>query len=122
MPGHMGIDGGPFGNGLAIAAAAAMRTGIEGMRNSARRGPRRITLKSLAQLKGGKGEKKAVGTAGVAGPRGKSTHACAGGRVKNHRIGNTGFFLGCNNIEEGAKIIIYGDHTKYTVGPNGLEN
>ena len=23
--------------------------------------------------------------------------------------GNTGFFLGCNNIEEGAKIIIYGD-------------
>ena len=31
--------------------------------------------------------------------------------------GNTGFFLGCNNIEEGAKIIIYGDTHKYTIGP-----
>ena len=117
MPGHMGIDGGPFGNGRAIAAA--IRSGTHPS-NSAKRGPRRITtLKSLAQLKGGKGGKG--GAADTAGPRGKSTHACAGGRVKNHRIGNTGFFLGCNNIEEGAKIIIYGDNTKYTVGPNGLE-
>jgi len=118
MPGHMGIDGGPFGNGRAIAAA--MRTGTVGQSSSAKRGPRRITLKSLAELKGEKGEKGGA-AAGTAGPRGKSTHACAGGRVKNHRIGNTGFFLGCNNIEEGAKIIIYGDNTKYTVGPNGLE-
>ena len=118
MPGHMGIDGGPFGNGRAIAAA--MRTGTVGQSSSAKRGPRRITLKAVAELKGEKGETGGA-AAGTAGPRGKSTHACAGGRVKNHRIGNTGFFLGCNNIEEGAKIIIYGDNTKYTVGPNGLE-
>ena len=74
---------------------------------------------SLARGRGGGGN--TGGKDAGAGARGKSSHPCAGGRVKNHRIGNTGFFLGCNDIEEGAKIIIYGDHSKYTVGPHGLE-
>ena len=128
IPGLQGMDGGTFGNGRNIAAAirSAKKRGPRRSRNtkSGRRGPV-LQMKRLELLKKKKGDKGAGASEptakSVGGVRGKSTHACAGGRVHNKRIGNTGFFLGCNEIDEGAKIIIYGDKSKYVVGPNGLE-
>jgi len=137
IPGLQGLDGGTFGNGRNIAAAAAAVRSAA--RSAARRGPRKQStsgkrgpvlqmkrLESLKKEKKKKGDQKSSGTKkataeAVKGGHGVSSHACAGGRVENKRIGNTGFFLGCNEIDEGAKIIIYGDKSKYVVGPNGLE-
>jgi len=130
IPGLQGFDGGTFGNGRNIAAAirSATRRGPRKKSKSGKRGPV-LQMKRLESLKTQKkgdqkssGPKKGTATPkSVGGERGKSSHACAGGRVHNKRIGNTGFFLGCNEIDEGAKIIIYGDKSKYVVGPHGLE-